>query len=72
MRKIILLIIPIALISCIDNSAARLMEQAYFEGQRDAMKGDWKIVQQSDSCYHWVKSPWKNGRQPYYQPEACK
>jgi len=72
MKKIILLLIPIALTSCVDTNSVRLMEKAYFEGQRDAMKGDWKIVQQSDSCYNWVKSPWKNGREPVYQPVICK
>lgn len=60
------------LIGCIgvDASTMTRMEQGYFEGQRDAMKGDWKIKKVNDSCYVWVKSPWRVGVEPSYQPDC--
>ena len=57
------------LTSCIDSSGIKkVMEKAYFEGQRDAMKGDWKIKKTDDSCYVWVKSPWRVESEPIYSP----
>lgn len=35
-------------------------ERGYFEGQRDAIKGDIRI--KSDSPYTWLKSPWADNR----------
>jgi hypothetical protein len=35
----------------------KMMEQAYFEGQRDMLEGDVRI-EKTDSNYVWVKSPW--------------
>jgi len=35
------------------------MEQAYFEGQKDAIEGDVRI-EKSGNCYKWTKSCWDN------------
>ncbi len=48
-------------------------EQAYFEGQRDALSGDIRIKRNADSCYIWVKSPWNGGEEPTFDPSFnCK
>ena len=43
-------------------------EEAYFEGQKDALNGDVRIKLDKDSCYQWIKSPWDSGRIPDYNP----
>ena len=43
-------------------------EEAYFEGQKDALNGDVRIKLDKDSCYYWIKSPWNSGRIPNYNP----
>lgn len=35
------------------------MEEAYFEGQKDALEGDVRIEKDGD-CYIWTKSCWDN------------
>ena len=46
-----------------------MMEEAYFEGQRDAINGDIKIrMNPSDSTYYWIESPWIDGKEPKYKP----
>lgn len=42
------------------------MEQAYFVGQADYMKGVMKIRKDSLGCYHWTKSPWPNKKWPTF------
>jgi hypothetical protein len=44
------------------------LEQAYFEGQRDALEGDIRIRKNNDSCWIWTKSCWENGKQPTFNP----
>ena len=47
----------------------RQMEYAYFEGQRDAITGDVRIISLADGRYKWVKSPWDQGdKQPEFDP----
>lgn len=43
-------------------------EQAYFEGQRDAINHDVRIQLNRDSIYVWIKSPWDSNRQPIFIP----
>lgn len=45
-----------------------VLENAYFEGQRDAINGDIRIRLNSDSVYIWVKSPWNTGEKPIFTP----
>lgn len=45
------------------------MEEAYFEGQKDAIHGDIRIEQNADSCYFWVQSPWDSGKEPIFRPD---
>ena len=40
------------------NILQEALEQAYFEGQKDALEGDIRIKLVSDSTYVWIKSPW--------------
>lgn len=51
----------------IENELYKLMEYAYFEGQKDALNGDIRI-ELKDSSYIWMKSPWDNGKNPLYKP----
>ena len=44
------------------------LEQAYFEGQKDALNGDVRIRKNGDSCWIWTKSCWDNGKQPTFNP----
>lgn len=46
-------------------------EGAYFEGQKDALSGDIrivKIVHNGDTCWTWKTSPWDSGSQPMFDP----
>lgn len=43
-------------------------EQAYFEGQKDALEGDIRIRKNNDSCWIWTKSCWNNDKQPTFNP----
>lgn len=45
-----------------------IIEEAYFEGQRDAIEGDVRIRQTDDSCWVWTKSPWDGGTTPTFNP----
>lgn len=70
-KYFLLLIIPI-LSSC-ENDVRKQMEQAYFEGQRDALTNDIRIKRNQDSCWIWIKSPWNSDRQPVFNPSFnCK
>lgn len=51
----------------IESKLYSLVEYAYFEGQKDALNGDWRI-EKKDSCYFWTKSCWDNNRQVIYNP----
>lgn len=57
------------LTSSLRQDVSFLMEKAYFEGQKDALNGDVRIVLNSDSTYVWRKSPWGGGRKPTYFPD---
>lgn len=74
MRKIIIFLIGTLLLhSCtydivdIDEVNSGF-EEAYFEGQRDALTGDVRIKKNSDSCWVWTKSCWDNGKTPTFNP----
>lgn len=43
-------------------------EEAYFEGQKDALEGDIRIRKNSDGCWIWTKSCWDSGTQPTFNP----
>lgn len=44
-----------------------LMEKAYFEGQKDALREDIRI-EERDGGYVWIKSPWDSGTEPKFIP----
>lgn len=47
----------------------KLVEMAYFEGQRDAIGGDIRIkLNPIDSTYVWIKSCHDDGTKPLYNP----
>ena len=76
--KIIYYLILIVLISSCDaviiergETEAKIkksLEEAYFEGQKDAILGDVRIVKNNDSCWMWTKSCWDSGEEPTYNP----
>ena len=41
-----------------------IAEISYFEGQRDAINGDIKVIQLNDTCWQWIASPWDSGKEP--------
>lgn len=51
-----------------NNDVYKLTEQAYFEGQKDALNGDVRIKRNQDSCWIWVKSPWDSNIEPKFNP----
>lgn len=54
----------------IESALYSTVEYAYFEGQKDALNGDWRI-EKIDTCYFWTKSCWDNNRPVVYNP-SCK
>ena len=51
-----------------ESDVTKSLEQAYFEGQRNALENDVRIKRNQDSCWIWVKSPWNSGKQPIFNP----
>lgn len=81
MKKILmLLILVISLYSCDSKTmiipkddVLSAIEEAYFEGQKDAIVGDIRIKKTFDSCWIWTKSPWDSGDAPNFNPSLiCK
>ena len=78
MKKLWIFIgISLLLTSCINDKVGvikkdvfiKALEQAYFEGQKDAINGDIRIKLNSDSIYIWTKSPWdETGASPLFIP----
>jgi len=77
MKKLILLLAIPLLFSCtskkdkVDEIKTLLewgLEEAYYEGQRDALEGDIRIKLNDDSIYIWSKSPWDDGQEPIFKP----
>lgn len=55
----------------IERLITKGLEQAYFEGQLDAINGDVRIkMGEDDTSYVWTKSPWDSGNKPIYLPTA--
>ncbi|MEK6829091.1 MAG: hypothetical protein AABY15_03110 [Nanoarchaeota archaeon] len=67
----IVLTIIMSLSSCGNDDAQRILEEAYFEGQKDAINGDVRIKKNHDGCWKWTKSPWDNGMSPVFNPSVC-
>lgn len=80
MKKLILIIaISFLSTSCkreylIDkDNFFKACEEAYFEGQKDALEKDIRIKKTNDSCWVWIKSPWDSNRAPIFNPNSiCK
>lgn len=52
-----------------DNDKIQIAcEFGYFEGQKDALDNDIRIMKNHDSSYIWSKSPWDNKLTPKYNP----
>jgi hypothetical protein len=57
----------------VTGEITKLVEQAYFEGQRDALENNIRIKRNQDSCWIWITSPWDSGREPIFDPSFnCK
>ncbi len=50
-----------------ENLVIKAIEQGYFQGQKDALKGKYALKMVSDSCAVWTASPWDSGRKPIYK-----
>jgi hypothetical protein len=51
------------------NQISAIAEQAYFDGQREALQGDIRIAWNTNSqTWSWIKSPWNEGMKPNYDP----
>lgn len=44
-----------------------IIEQAYFEGQRNALNNDIRIKREGGK-WIWTKSPWDDGLEPVFDP----
>ena len=61
--------IVMSLSSCGRHQEAQaIIEEAYFEGQKDALSGDVRISKTREGCWIWTKSPWDNGTSPIFNP----
>lgn len=70
-RKVFLyiLLLIIVLIFCnVKSQVNKALEQAYFEGQKDALENDIRIKINENNRWIWIKSPWVDGRQPVFIP----
>lgn len=56
----------------LNNNIKYLVEQSYFEGQRDALSGDIRIKKISDSCWSWTESCWDDGTPTTFNPTNKK
>ena len=58
-----ILLLGLSCIGSIESSMyLSIREKAYFEGQRDALTGDVKIIRDEEAkCWRWNKSPWSSG-----------
>ena len=59
--------------SNVETSVKAIMEESYYEGQRDAINGDIRIIQVKDTLNNslkwvWLKSPWDDGTPPIFKP----
>jgi hypothetical protein len=57
----------------ISKSIYSIAEEGYYEGQKDALEGDIRILLVQDTTCNttkwiWLKSPWNNGRKPVFNP----
>jgi hypothetical protein len=74
MKKLIIILFVSCLLCSCDYGVMQQkdfterLEEAYFEGQKDAINGDIRIKMNKDSCYVWIKSPWDEGMNPVYIP----
>jgi hypothetical protein len=48
----------------ITTEIQKLIEYAYFEGQKDAIDGKIRIERNSDTSWIWIESPWDSGKEP--------
>lgn len=51
-----------------ESKLDEIMEQCYFEGQKDYAIGDKRIEWTDQNCWVWIKSPWNDGSQPIFNP----
>lgn len=74
----IIIVFSVTLTSCDygminKDDLTKALEMAYFEGQKDALQGDYRIKYNSDSCLVWKTSPWDGSNEkPIYQPMICQ
>lgn len=80
MNKLVMIGLAMVLISCSPKEVQKedklknmeielqsIIEQAYFEGQRDALNSDIRIKKEGGK-WIWIKSPWDDGLEPVFDP----
>lgn len=80
MKKMMLVLVTVLLFSCsskqedkkdnfqnLEIELRSIIEQAYFEGQRDALNNDIRIKREGGK-WIWTKSPWDDGLEPVFDP----
>ncbi len=55
----------------LETEIYRQMEQSYFEGQRDALNGDWRIKKVDSNCYVWTKTCWDDSNRKLLYVPIC-
>lgn len=80
MKKMMLVLVTVLLFSCsskqedkkdnfqnLEIELRSIIEQAYFEGQRNALNNDIRIKREGGK-WIWTKSPWDDGLEPVFDP----
>jgi hypothetical protein len=50
------------------NAGLVIAEEAYYEGQKDALEGRIRIKKTDRGNYVWMESPWDSGTEPTFHP----
>ncbi len=80
MKKMMLVLMTVLLFSCsakqedkednfqnLEVELRSIIEQSYFEGQKDALENDIRIKKEGGK-WIWIKSPWDDGLEPVFDP----
>ncbi len=80
MKKMVLVLMTVLLFSCsakqedeednfqnLEVELRSIIEQSYFEGQKDALNNDIRIKKE-EGKWIWIKSPWDDGLEPVFDP----
>lgn len=82
LKILLALILSAGLVGCGDNRPTTvgaavnaglvIAEEAYYEGQKDALEGRIRIKKTDRGNYVWIESPWDSGTEPTFHPPISK